>query len=146
MVLDVDAHGALRGVRGAQPPFSTVRDWDHWQSTAIRAYAAACSARRTDKPLFSDAGAILLRGHRLNPLRPFRTGTLILFPDRIELATLLGERIVFPLEKVEGISVLKRALLDFYIGRELYQVRFPFRSISARKWMDAVLALQTSTV
>jgi 1-acyl-sn-glycerol-3-phosphate acyltransferase len=142
MALSVDASLSIRGLRGEAPPFRTIRDWDRWQAGAIRTYAASCLERHPGKPLFSDSGAILLKGRRLNPLRPFRTGTLVLFPDRLELATILGERITFSLAKVEGINVLKRALLEFYIGRELYQVRFPFRSTSARKWMDAVNALQ----
>jgi len=145
LALNVDARGTIRGARGERPPFAAIRDWDRWQARAIREYAVSRAEQRPDKPLFSDAGAVLLRGRRLNPLRPFRTGTLILFPDRIELATLIGERITFPLERIEGISVLKRALLEFYMGRDLYQVRFPFRHISARKWMDAVSALSSVT-
>ena len=54
------------------------------------------------------AGALILRGRKMNPLRRLRSGTLILYPDRIELATLLGERLRFPLADIEGISVLKR--------------------------------------
>jgi 1-acyl-sn-glycerol-3-phosphate acyltransferase len=141
LALRLDSRLRIGGARGRKPPFATVRDWALWQAGSMRGFAREAAPGR---PLFSDAGALLLRGYRLNPLRKLRTGTLILFPDRIELATILGERLAFPLAQVEGISVLKRAVLEFYVGRELYQVRFPFRHISARKWMDAVVALQAA--
>jgi len=142
MALVLDSRGRLKGARRGQAPYEAIKDWNRWQEASMRGFAADAARDRPGRPLFSDAGALLLRGYRLNPLRKLRTGTLILFPDRLELATILGERLTFPLDQVEGINVLKRALLEFYVGRELYQVRFPFRHISARKWMDAVVALQ----
>ncbi len=144
MALRLDPHLRIAGSRGYAAPFPTIREWDRWQAGAIRDSMRAAARGRLGKPLFSDSGAMLFRGYRLNPLRLLRTGTLVLFADRIELATILGERITFPLEKIEGINVLKRALLEFYVGRELYQIRFPFRHISSRKWMDAVTALQAN--
>jgi 1-acyl-sn-glycerol-3-phosphate acyltransferase len=144
LALRLDARCRLGGTLGRESPFATIRDWSRWQAGALRDSAKAWRRAGPARPVFSDAGAVLFRGYRLNPLRLLRTGTLILYADRIELATILGERLTFPLAQVEGINVLKRALLEFYVGRELYQVRFPFRHISARKWMDAVNALQAA--
>ena len=67
---------------------------------------------------------------------------MILYPDRIELATLLGERLAFPVADIEGAGVLKQQLFEFYIGKTLYQFRFPRRFQSARKWYDAVSVLK----
>ena len=55
---------------------------------------------------------MLLRGYRMNPLRRIRTGVMILYPDRIELATLLGERLAFPVADIEGAGVLKQQLFE----------------------------------
>jgi hypothetical protein len=38
--------------------------------------------------------------------------------------------------------VLKQQLFEFYIGKALYQFRFPRRFQSARKWYEAVSALK----
>ncbi|HTX74425.1 MAG TPA: 1-acyl-sn-glycerol-3-phosphate acyltransferase [Rectinemataceae bacterium] len=147
MALSVDIHGAFRGTRGETPPFRNLRDWDRWQHGALAGLVERTRQREAaerplqQRPLFSDAGALLLRGHKMNPLRAVRSGTLILYSDRIELATLLGERLSFPLSSIEGIGVLKRNLLEFYVGRDLYQVRFPFRHNSGRKWLEAVQLL-----
>ncbi|MDA8426615.1 MAG: lysophospholipid acyltransferase family protein [Treponema sp.] len=144
--LVMDLHGRFRGLRGEEAPFANIRDWDEWQLDSlgklVERYRSECSSGSKPHPLFSDAGALLLRGRKMNPLRRLRSGTLILCEKRIALATLLGERIEFPLAEVEGISVLKRNLLEFYVGRDLYQVRFPFRHNSARKWMEAVRLLK----
>jgi len=141
MSLKLDAFGRFKGRKGDLSPFATPRDWERWQASAFPERLRREGAARPERPLFSDAGAMLLRGHRMNPLRRVRTGTLILYPTRIELATILGERLSFPLESIEGVGVLKRNTLEYYVGRELFQIRFPLRSASARKWQEAVEAL-----
>jgi 1-acyl-sn-glycerol-3-phosphate acyltransferase len=145
MALRLDPFGRFKARLDGPPPFSTIRDWDRWQARAFEREVARASAERPGAPLFSDAGAMILHGRKMNPLRLLRTGTLILYPDRLELATLLGERLDFPIAGIEGISVLKRNILEFYVGRDLYQARFPMRSASARKWQTAVEILARST-
>ena len=141
MALKLDAFGRFKARKGEAPVFSTPRDWDRWQSGAFERRILGEAAARPDRPLFSDAGAMLRRGHKMNPLRSLRSGTLILYPGHLELATLIGERLSFPLASIEGISVLKRNILEFYVGQELFQIRFPLRSASARKWQMAVETL-----
>jgi len=141
MALRLDPFGRFRARVDGPPPFATIRDWDRWQAGAFERAVRRKSAERPDAPLFSDAGAVMLQGRKMNPLRLLRTGTLILYPDRIELATLLGERIGFPVADIEGLGVLKKNILEFYVGRDLYQTRFTMRSASARKWQTAALLL-----
>lgn len=144
MALSLDALGRFKARRGEAPAFATIRDWDRWQARAFDARVREEAASSPERPLFSDAGALLLHGRKMNPLRRLRTGTLILYPDRIELATFSGERLRFPLGAIEGISVLKRNILEFYVGRDLYQTRFPLSSASARKWQLAVESLNAA--
>lgn len=141
MALRMDPFGRFRSRLDGPPPFDSVRGWDRWQEEAFRRFVETAAEARPSSPILSDAGAMMLRGRRMNPLRALRSGTLILYPDRIELATLLGERLRFPIAGIEGISVLKRSTLEFYVGKDLYQTRFPLRSASARKWQAAVLVL-----
>jgi 1-acyl-sn-glycerol-3-phosphate acyltransferase len=138
--LRYDLYGRLRVRPGESPVFSSLRDWIRWQAVAFEGLIARASAKE-DRPIFSDSGAILLRGRKMNPLRRLRSGTLILFPDRLELATFFGDRLRFPIHSIEGPSVLKRNILEFYVGRDLYQVRFPRRSTSALKWQLALESL-----
>lgn len=128
-------------VGACRPRFSTIREWDLWQKDAFAALLAK-AREEPDRPVFSDSGVLLLRGYRMHPLYKIRTGSLILFPDRLELATLSGERLRFPIADVEGEGVLKQQLLEFYVGKNLYQARFPRRFQSARKWLSAISALK----
>ena len=130
---------AFTPVGECEPRFRTIREWDAWQA---RAFESSLRAAPAGEPIFSDGGVMLLRGYRMNPLRRIRTGVMILYPDRIELATLLGERLAFPVADIEGAGVLKQQLFEFYIGKTLYQFRFPRRFQSARKWYDAVSVLK----
>ena len=141
MALKMDPFGRFRSRIDGPPVFSNIRDWNRWQAGAFRSRILRDSGTRPSGPLFSDAGAMLLRGRKMNPLRMLRTGTLILYPDRLELATLLGERLRFPIVGVEGVSVLKMDILEFYVGKDLYQTRFPLRPTSARKWQTAISIL-----
>jgi len=138
IALKLDAFGRIRPRKGEAPVFTTIRDWDRWQAIAFELRIRRDAAARPDRPIFSDPGALVLRGRKMNPLRRLRSGTLILYPDRVELATFLGERLRFPIADIEGISVLKRSTLEFYVGKILYQTRFALSSASARKWSAAV--------
>lgn len=138
----LDRFGYFRPLSDAEVEFRTIAEWDEWQSATLAELMREALRSGNRHPLFSDAGALLFRGRKMNPLRRIRTGTLVLYSDRIELATLLGERLAFPIDKLEGVGVLRRNLFEFYIGRDLYQFRFPLRSISARKWLAAVEAIK----
>lgn len=122
----------------------SVRDWGLWQAGSF-AEAAAAARAEPDKPFLVDSGAILFRGYRMNPMQRIKTGTLALYPDRIELKTLVGELISKPLGDLDGIGVLKHNILDFYEGKTLWQVRFVKRSISARKWADAIMLFKQAS-
>jgi 1-acyl-sn-glycerol-3-phosphate acyltransferase len=142
--LRLDAEGRFAGTNSHEPRFSSIRDWDEWQREAFAEEVRARAASKPARPIFSDSRAMLFRGRKLNPLRAIRSGTLILYSDRLELATLMGERLSFPLAEIEGVGVLKRDLLEFYLGRDLYQLRFPLREVSARKWQMGIEALSKS--
>jgi 1-acyl-sn-glycerol-3-phosphate acyltransferase len=133
----LDRYGYFRVAGQGKARFATIRDWSTWQVSAFAA-AAEEAKRRPDEAFITDGGAILRKGYRTNPLRRIRTGTLSLYPDRLELMTVLGERISLPVAELDGVGVLKRNFLEFYHGRNLYQVRFALRSISARKWAVAI--------
>jgi 1-acyl-sn-glycerol-3-phosphate acyltransferase len=141
MALRLDAFGRFKSRPGEPLPFTTIRDWDGWQSGAFTRRILARAAACPERPLFSDPGALLLRGHKMNPLRRLRSGTLILYADRIELAPFIGQRLRFAIAEIEGIGVLKKSILEFYVGRTLYQTRFTQSSASARKWQEAVQCL-----
>jgi 1-acyl-sn-glycerol-3-phosphate acyltransferase len=145
MAVRLDGYGRFRSRKDEAPVFATIRDWNRWQAAAIERRVIGSAEGRPARPVFSDAGVILLRGRKMNPLRVVRSGTLILFPDRVELATIFGYRLRFPVAAIEGIGVLKRNILEFYVGKELYQARFTMRSASARKWQDAVEILARLT-
>lgn len=138
----LDRFYQLRKMSAPYRSFASIPEWDAWQAGVVQEKVRRAVSEAPNHPIVSDTGVLLLQGHKANPLRRIRTGTLILFPDRLELATLSGERLQFPLQNLEGITVLKRQLLEFYQGRTLYQVRFPFRYMSARKWQELMLALQ----
>jgi 1-acyl-sn-glycerol-3-phosphate acyltransferase len=139
MALHLDRYGRFRDPTGGRPPFAGPKEWGIWQGQAFKAWIAASPA---GKPIFSEGDVRLLRGRRINPLRPVARGSLALFRDRIELAPSPGEVLAFPIDQIEAIGVHVRQILDFYVGKDLYQARFPLRSISARKWMEAVEALR----
>lgn len=138
----LDRRGRFHALGKAGLRFDTIRDWDAWQgpvfADALEAGRRASFEGGAPRPFFSDEGAVILKGRKMNPLRRLRAGTLILYPDRLELATILGEVLVFPLAELEAITVMKRSQLEFYRNRDLYQVNFALRSVSARKWAVAM--------
>lgn len=129
-------------VGSSVPLFTTIRDWDIWQKTSFRSHIEMASQDK-NAPIFSDNGVMVLRGHRTNPLRKHRIGSIILYGNRIEIATLTGERLVFPMSEIEGEGVLKQQILEFYFHKTLYQFRFPRKFQSARKWKEGIGLLKS---
>lgn len=128
-------------VGSSTPLFTTIRAWDLWQTDMFGRHIASVRADG-NAPIFSDDGVMVLRGHKSNPLRKLRTGSMILYGDRVELATLSGERLVFPIAEIEGEGVLKQQILEFYHHKALYQFRFPRKFQSARKWVEGIRLLK----
>jgi 1-acyl-sn-glycerol-3-phosphate acyltransferase len=121
---------------GSHECIQTIRDWSLWQTEAYTAdVLKRVGTEGRDTALLLNDNTSIYRGCKLDPLRKIATGQLVLFPDRLELQTGKPPGLSFPLEAIEGEGVFKRNYLEFYHGRILYQVNFPGRSTSARKWL-----------
>jgi 1-acyl-sn-glycerol-3-phosphate acyltransferase len=127
---------------GGGPSFATIPEWDAWQLPAFERLILESARSRPEAPLLSDEGAALERGRRLRPQRRLASGRLVLYPDRLELDAGRGRVLSFALADMDGVGVLKKRFLEFNLGRDLYQARFPEGSASARKWHLAIEMLQ----
>jgi 1-acyl-sn-glycerol-3-phosphate acyltransferase len=135
---------------GAAPPFPNVPAWDAWQAAflegrleAARRQAAlpASGLAAPGESVFADEGVHVLKGWKMRPLRSLGRARMALFHDRVELRGLPSGPVEIPVAELEGVGVLKRALLEFYWKGSLWQFRFPSLSASARKWLDAATVL-----
>lgn len=138
-VLKLSKNHKFMALGQSKPRFESIRAWNKWQEKAFRQLLENSAP---DYPLFSDSGVKLLKGSRIKPLFPLHSGTLVLYGDRIELTSLAGHKLAFYISHIEGEGVLKQQLLEFYIEKTLYQLRFPRRFQSARKWADAISILK----
>jgi 1-acyl-sn-glycerol-3-phosphate acyltransferase len=130
------------GRQSAADHAASIASWSAWQDKAFSTLISDRVAKDGQSLLFTDAGVLVMRGRKLNPLQRFGTGQLSLYPDRIELALRDGQTVRFPLAETEGEGIFKRNIFEFYWQRVLYQIHFPSRHPSARKWL---LAVQTLT-
>jgi 1-acyl-sn-glycerol-3-phosphate acyltransferase len=142
----MDRFYRLRRIGSENGESVTIRDLSLLQEESFSLFLKQKMDQKPGLCLFSDPGVVVLRGRKLKPLSRFRTGRLVLFPDRIELRPLSGGRLVFPLSEVEGEGVFQRNNFEFYHNRILYQVRFANRSASALKWLMALRFLHQPTV
>jgi len=124
---------------------STISEWDDIQARIVGKAAARAISEGRSESLFSDAGAILLRGRKMRPLERIGRGSLAIFRDRLEFVGRDGRVARFPIVDIEGAGVLKRNLFEFYIRRDLHQFRFDDRRKSARKWFDMSMALAAAS-
>ena len=125
-----------------EPRFPDLREWMEWQNSAVSMLAFERVAQRSERPLFSDEGVRLLRGHRMSPLLPVARGRLDLYFDRLELVVGGETHLVFHVDRIDGLGVLTRQTLEFYVGKHLYRITFAHKGVSALKWQLAVEALK----
>jgi 1-acyl-sn-glycerol-3-phosphate acyltransferase len=143
--------GAGRGAEArAAPPFPTIPAWDAWQSAFLESRLEAARRQAASpgsgpaaraEPVFADEGVLVLKGWKMRPLRRLGRARLAQFHDRMEITGLPSGPVEIPVAEMEGVGVLKRALLEFYWKGSLWQFRFPSLSVSARKWLDAATIL-----
>jgi 1-acyl-sn-glycerol-3-phosphate acyltransferase len=138
----LDSRYRFRQALGERPPFEGIKEWDAWQDSAFERLILAGARERPALPLLSDEDVVLERGRRLRPQRRVASGRLLLYPDRLEMERASGGRLSFALADMEGVGVLKKRLLEFNLGRSLYQARLPKPSASARKWHMAIEVLR----
>ncbi|MDO4749219.1 MAG: lysophospholipid acyltransferase family protein [Eubacteriales bacterium] len=114
---------------GGELPFETVRDWVLWQDAQL---CAKLDNAEEDTPLLKDTAIRLteiLPGHKS---LSFGSGTLLLFPDRLEW----NDR-VFPFSQISGVSLHANKNLDLGFGTQ----SFEFKSTDVcclRKYMTLI--------
>jgi 1-acyl-sn-glycerol-3-phosphate acyltransferase len=140
----VDRRYRLVRESGSGPSFSSIKEWDAWQGSAFERIVLDSARDRPLDALLSDEGVVLERGRRLRPQFRVAKGRLLLYPDRIVMDRGARGAIAFALADLDGVGVLKKRLLEFSVGRDLYRARMPKPSVSARKWHLAMEALMRS--
>jgi 1-acyl-sn-glycerol-3-phosphate acyltransferase len=137
----VDRRYRITRKSGSGPSFSSIKGWDAWQGPAFERIILARDRENSGEPILSDEVVALERGRRLRPQRRVARGRLLLYSDRIVMETGAQGAIAFALADMEGVGVLKKRLLEFSIGRDLYRAIMPKPSVSARKWHMAIEVL-----
>ena len=120
----------------AVPFFPTFIEWDAWQKQTLQEMAAVQDPAH---PFFSDSGLSLSRilpDHRSESLA---SGTLTLFPDRLEL-----ENCVFPVSEISSVAMVQANRLLFTFRNEYYEAfTDPSSRTNLRKYLDLLTASDT---
>lgn len=122
--------------------FRNPRDWNEWQMTELKAYITEQKQNDPLKPLLADEPVLAMRGSRMRPLEPFRTGQIVLYPDRFAFTSPAEDVLVFPVADLHGINIQFNDRFEFYHDKTLYRFTFTTPYISAYKWVQAIRILQ----
>lgn len=140
--LQMDGFGFPRFPADAPSGIESFYDWDQWQ----RAYWRDNLPTDTDSVLFEDRDIDLFISVDRKPLERVGRGTIILYPERMEIHNAIGDSFVFSLKSLQGLNVFKQRYLEFHYDRIAYHVRFRDRHASPYKWMvfyELLLSRQT---
>lgn len=80
----------------------------------------------------------------MQPLEKFQFGKIALFPDRLEFVGLSNEKIIFPIEEIQGANIQYNDQFEFYHNKILYRFIFKIHPTSAYKWVQAIRILQNT--
>jgi len=118
---------------GGEPPFRTVLDWDRWELGYM--HELLPKMKSSTEPLFSDCGQRISRVTPGVGTELIAEGSLVMFSDRIELQHADGA-LVFPLERIEKISVRLVDTVNFTADGVYYEIKCS-QPYSATKYMIA---------
>lgn len=124
--------------------FRSLKNWDLWQHEHLARLIEKKFSKAPEKIIFQDADAILLEGRRMDTMRRIGRGTLTLTADKLELVSSGRILASFRCQDIEGPSVLKWNFFEFYVGKNVYRVRFRNKNTSGRKYVSALEILLKS--
>lgn len=120
------------------PRISSVADWDAWQSAHLEQLLKARFATHREEEIFGDENAVLLKGKRMDPMKRLGCGRLSLSFDKLSLYGNDGQVTSFDTGEIEGPGVLKWNFFEFYVGKDVYRVKFKNKAASGRKYAVAL--------
>lgn len=120
------------------PELHSVSDWDAWQAGYLHDQVRTRFLSDPDEVIFSDEHAILLKGKRMDTMQRLGRGRIALSASRLYFSVGGREVASFGVDDIEGPGVLKWNFFEFYVGKDVYRVRFRNRAASGRKYAVAL--------
>ena len=112
-------------------PFKNVLEWYRYQESYV---AAQPIFAETEEKFFSDSAKIMLVKPYERKKRLIDTATVSLFNDKITVEG-AGEKLVFPFDETNLVTVLGRNKLNVYHGDKIFQIKGN-RSFNALKYVN----------
>lgn len=135
--LRFNVYGNFETKDGTTPPFPNVLEWFRWQQARMNEMARDYFSSQNDEPLFRDPQQQLFLVERASGQQLAGQGDLELYRDRLQLLDANGDCMIFPLDKVAGMSIHGPKVLVFSTeSGNSYEVRTEIRR-SAVKYLDA---------
>ncbi len=122
--------------------FDNPHDWDVWQVEHLKTLLGS----KSDTSYFEDHNIFLQIGGRMIPMKDFRLGRLSLYSDRITFDTLIGDHLVYEMDKIQGANIQRNNQFEFYYDKVLYKFLFKFSRATAYKWGRAMELLKKTDV
>lgn len=145
MQLTFDEYGYFHSKDGSEPPFTTTLDWDRWQKEEIVKICAEAD-NAPDKPLFSDENVILTLVNGGEASAAPESGSIAMYPDRLEFTGVSGNSHVIKLTDISKFSLTLTARMLFTISDGKYYEVKPQGVCCARRYMHAWQAITGRTI
>jgi 1-acyl-sn-glycerol-3-phosphate acyltransferase len=122
--------------------FDTIRAWNLWQLENLSSRLTSMADRGNREAIFAEPEAVVQIGYKSSPLKPFDTGSLTCYIDRIVLSG--AQESTFDIARIEGMNVQNMEHLEFYYDGDLYRVTLPTPRGNTYKWNAAVHHIKES--
>jgi 1-acyl-sn-glycerol-3-phosphate acyltransferase len=139
--ISVDRYGFIQYPESG-PTFGSPHEWDQWQRRELADRFRRMIGAKENPLLLEDGEITLMKAESRGPYRPVANGSARLYTDRIEFHTETGEKHVFSLPDVLGITVFKQHKLEFRYERDTYFFLIRNQYTSAYKWYIAYHTLR----
>ncbi|MDR1094504.1 MAG: 1-acyl-sn-glycerol-3-phosphate acyltransferase [Clostridiales bacterium] len=131
--------GLPKGQNGGAPVYDNVTDWSFAQYAILKQNLAALTGGEV---LLRRDNVTLFQGQRRERvLGSVLRGTLLFTKDGFSLDG-GGETKLFPFDKVRGLQINYKNVIDFYLGDEKLRLEFDDKEACGYIWEDAMKALK----
>jgi 1-acyl-sn-glycerol-3-phosphate acyltransferase len=119
--------------------FDNPADWNAWGLQYLKESLDRYQKEDCHRPFMEQNKVILWKGgRRSTSLKKIRVGQISLYKDRMVFSSLLGDTIIFPIDRLQGVNVHLNNKIELYHGNILYRFVFKRSTVSAYKWVMAL--------
>ncbi|MEN8138460.1 MAG: 1-acyl-sn-glycerol-3-phosphate acyltransferase [Bacteroidota bacterium] len=133
--IEVDKYGFYHRPDASQNlHFDNIADWYNWEEKYLSKLVSEKFVQKSEEPIFTDVNMDIYKAVSEKELKQTGTGDVSFYIDRIEVDYKNGEKFIFELSKLKGISPQFKENIEIFYDEDVYRFTSQKHGVSGIKY------------